>query len=102
MNPFQSVTFTWWEVGLLMFWILALGLAIGSMWLAVFVRWRDMLLVLFVGPAFYVTSKSRTGTNRRVSPRRLTGSDTAESQSASRRRTSTGSRGLALHRSNKW
>ncbi len=55
MNPFQSVTFTWWEVGLLMLSILALGLAIGSMWPEVFVRWRDVLLVLFVVPAFYLT-----------------------------------------------
>jgi hypothetical protein len=55
MTPFQSVTFTWWEVGLLMLPILALGLAIGSMWPEVFVRWRDMLLVLFVVPAFYLT-----------------------------------------------
>jgi hypothetical protein len=30
-------------------------LAIGSMWPEVFVRWRNVLLVLFVGPAFYVT-----------------------------------------------
>jgi hypothetical protein len=30
MTPFQSVTFTWWEVGLRMLSILALGLAVGA------------------------------------------------------------------------
>ncbi len=55
MNPFQTFTFTWWQVGLIELSMLALGLVIGSMWPAVFVRWRNVLLVLFVGPAFYLT-----------------------------------------------
>jgi hypothetical protein len=55
MTPFRTLSFTWWQVGLLKFSLLALGLAIGSMWPAVFVRWRDVLLVLFVGPVFCVT-----------------------------------------------
>jgi hypothetical protein len=35
--------------------MLALGLAIGSMWSEVFTGWRDVLWVLFVVPAFYVS-----------------------------------------------
>jgi hypothetical protein len=55
MTPFRALIFTWRQVDLLMLSMLALGLVIGSTWPEVFVRWRNVLLVLFVGPAFYVT-----------------------------------------------
>ena len=52
---FKSVTFTWWQVGLLKLSLLSLGVVVGSTWPGLFVGWRDLLMVLFVVPAFYVT-----------------------------------------------
>ena len=52
---FKSVTFTWWQVGLLKLSLLSLGVVVGSTWPEIFVGWRDVLMVLFVVPAFYVT-----------------------------------------------
>jgi hypothetical protein len=52
---FKSVTFTWWQVGLLKVSLLSLGVVVGSTWPELFVGWRDLLLLLFVVPAFYVT-----------------------------------------------
>ncbi len=51
----QSLNLTWWQAGLLNLSMLALGLAIGSMWSEVFAGWRDVLLVLFAVPAFFVS-----------------------------------------------
>jgi len=42
-------------VGLLKLSLLSLGVVVGSTWPGVFVGWRDLLLVLFVVPAFYVS-----------------------------------------------
>jgi hypothetical protein len=52
---FKSFTFTWWQVGLLKLSLLSLGVVVGSTWPGVFVGWRDVLVVLFVVPALYLT-----------------------------------------------
>ena len=52
---FKSFTFAWWQLSLFKLSMAALGLLVGSTWPEVFVGWRDVLLVLFVIPAFYVT-----------------------------------------------
>ncbi len=55
LKIFRSYTFAWWQLGLLKISVLALGLAVGSTWPEVFANWRELLLVVFVAPAFYVS-----------------------------------------------
>jgi len=55
MKFFKSFTFAWWQLSLLKLSMASLGLAVGSMWPEVFAGWRDLLLILFVVPAFYVS-----------------------------------------------
>ncbi len=55
LRIFKSYTFAWWQLGLLKISLLALGLAVGSTWPGLFAGWRELLLVLFVVPAFYVS-----------------------------------------------
>ncbi len=55
MNPFKSFQLTWWEAGLLNLSMAALGLIVGSTWPEIFSGWRNLLLVLFVVPAFHVS-----------------------------------------------
>lgn len=55
MNPFKSFTLTWWQGGLLKVSMVSLGLAVGSTWPEIFTGWRNLLLVLCVVPAFYVS-----------------------------------------------
>jgi hypothetical protein len=55
MNFFKSFTFAWWQLSLLKTSMAALGLPVGSTWPEVFVGWRNVLLILFVAPAFYVS-----------------------------------------------
>ena len=55
MTRFASVTFTWWQVGLLKLSLLSLGVVVGSTWPGVFAGWRGLLTALFVVPAFYVS-----------------------------------------------
>ena len=55
MRFFKSFTFAWWQLSLLKLSMAALGLAVGSTWPGVFAGWRDLLLILFVVPAFYVS-----------------------------------------------
>ena len=55
MNPFKTFKLTWWQVSLLKVSMVSLGLAIGSSWPEVFTGWRNLLWVLFVVPAFYVS-----------------------------------------------
>ena len=55
MTFFKDFTFAWWQLGLLKLSMVALGLGVGSTWPAVFAGWRDLLLILFVVPAFYMS-----------------------------------------------
>jgi hypothetical protein len=55
MKFFKSFTFAWWQLSLLKLSMAALGLAVGSTWPGVFAGWRDLLLILFAVPAFYVS-----------------------------------------------
>ena len=55
MRFFKSFTFAWWQLSLLKLSMVALGLAVGSTWPGVCAGWRDLLLILFVVPAFYVS-----------------------------------------------
>lgn len=55
VTHFKSFTFTWWQVGLLKLSLLSLGVLVGSTWPGVFLGWREVLVVLFVVPAFYIT-----------------------------------------------
>jgi hypothetical protein len=55
MNLFKSFRLTWWQTGLLKLSMVSLGLAAGSTWPGIFAGWREVLLVLFVVPAFYVS-----------------------------------------------
>jgi len=55
MKFFKSFTFAWWQLSLLKLSMVALGLAVGSTWPGVFAGWRDLLLILFVVTAFYLS-----------------------------------------------
>ena len=55
MTIFKSFTFTWWQLSLFKLAMVAFGLLVGSTWPGLFVGWREVLLVLFVVPAFYLT-----------------------------------------------
>ena len=52
---FIPVTLTWWQVVLLKLSLLSLGVVVCTTWPGVFVGWREVLLVVFVVPAFYLT-----------------------------------------------
>jgi hypothetical protein len=52
---FKSFTFAWWQLSLFKLSMVAFGLVVGSTWPEVFARWKDLLLVLFFVPAFYVS-----------------------------------------------
>ena len=55
MTFLKDFTFAWWQLSILKLAMLALGLAVGSTWPRVFAAWRDLLVVLFVVPAFYMS-----------------------------------------------
>jgi hypothetical protein len=52
---FRPITLTWWQVGLFKLSLLSLGVVVGSTWPELFVGWRDVLFVVFIVPAFYIT-----------------------------------------------
>ena len=55
MTLFNPITFTWWQVSILKLSLLSLGVVVGATWPGVFGGWREVLVVLFVVPAFYLT-----------------------------------------------
>ncbi len=55
MTLFTPLTLTWWQVGLFKLSLLSLGVVMGSTWPELFMGWRDVLVVLFMVPAFYLT-----------------------------------------------
>lgn len=46
MNIFKSTQFTWWQLGMLKWAVLFIGVAIGATWSEVFVRLNIILLVI--------------------------------------------------------
>jgi hypothetical protein len=54
MNIFKPITLKWWQVGLLKFSVLALGILLGAVWPGVFAPALPVLVVLFVIPAVYL------------------------------------------------
>jgi hypothetical protein len=52
---FKSFTFAWWQLSLFKLSMVAFGLVVGSTWPSIFVGWRDVLLVVFVVPALYLS-----------------------------------------------
>ncbi len=46
MNIFKSTQFTWWQLGMLKWAVLFIGVAIGATWSEVFVRFNIILLVI--------------------------------------------------------
>ena len=55
MRFFKSFTFAWWQLSLFKLSMVAFGVVVGSTWPGLFVGWRELLLVVFVVPAFYVS-----------------------------------------------
>lgn len=55
MTFLKSFTFAWWQLSLFKLSMAAFGLVVGSTWPGVFVGWRDLLMVVFVVPAVYVS-----------------------------------------------
>ena len=52
---FRPITFTRWQAGLFKLSLISLGVVVGATWPGVFAGWRELLLVVFVVPAFYLT-----------------------------------------------
>ncbi len=46
MNIFKSTTFTWWQIGMLKWAVLFIGIAIGATWPEVFNKYIALLLVV--------------------------------------------------------
>ncbi len=46
MNIFKPTTFTWWQLGLLKWAILFIGIVIGSLWPKVFMPYALALLII--------------------------------------------------------
>ena len=55
MNPFQSYTLEWWQIGLLKISMIAFGIAVGATWPGVFGGWLTLLWLVFVAGAVYMT-----------------------------------------------
>lgn len=46
MNIFKSTQFTWWQLGMLKWSVLFIGIAIGATWPEIFVHYNIILLVI--------------------------------------------------------
>jgi len=46
MNIFKSTTFTWWQIGMLKWAVLFIGIAIGATWPEVFNKYVAQLLIV--------------------------------------------------------
>ena len=55
MTFLKSFAFAWWQLSLFKLSMVAFGVVVGSTWPGLFVGWRELLLVVFVVPAFYVS-----------------------------------------------
>jgi hypothetical protein len=55
VSLFKPFTFAWWQLSLFKLSMVAFGLLVGSTWPHVFVGCRELLVVVFVVPACYVS-----------------------------------------------
>ncbi|MBU0749991.1 hypothetical protein KKH15_00545 [Patescibacteria group bacterium] len=54
MNIFSSTTFTWWQLGLVKWAVLFIGIAIGAYWADVFVPYVIHLMVVGLAISAYI------------------------------------------------
>jgi len=54
MNIFGKGTFTWWQMGMFKFSVLALGIAIGAYWSDIFLSYLGALLALSILIGVYI------------------------------------------------
>ncbi len=45
MNIFKSTTFTWWQISLLKWAVLFIGIAVGALWPQIFAPYASILLI---------------------------------------------------------
>ncbi len=55
MNIFKPTTFTWWQLGLLKWAVLFIGIVIGSLWPTVFSKYALILLAVGFVIGVYLT-----------------------------------------------
>lgn len=54
MNIFKSTTLTWWQLGLLKWAVLAIGIAVGAEWAEVFTPYTLVLVVAGLVVSLYL------------------------------------------------
>ncbi|MCQ6963606.1 hypothetical protein PV02_11065 [Methanolobus chelungpuianus] len=54
MQPFQSYTFTWWQIGMFKLALLAIGVAVGAYWDDFFSRYLIALIAIAVITSAYI------------------------------------------------
>ncbi|CAN5711124.1 hypothetical protein BH11PAT2_BH11PAT2_08770 [soil metagenome] len=54
MNIFKSTNFTWWQLGLLKWAVLFIGIAIGATWPEVFAPYASLLVVVGLVISLYL------------------------------------------------
>ena len=64
MNPFRSYTYTWWQIGILKFSLLAIGLIVGAYLSAFVLGALWVFLTIAVAGSAYVMMISFTGKNK--------------------------------------
>jgi hypothetical protein len=63
MNIFSPTTFTWWQLGLLKWAVLLIGIAVGALWPAVFAPYAAILTVvgliisIYLGIVWFTTKQ---------------------------------------------